>query len=114
MAETVESLVLLRCTSQLEIAFESDVDLAHYLNVEGYLKNDEHEAVINPSSVLTKREKSSILVRGIKNKIELNSNRYHELLRHLRLNARKYKDIVDILDTEYGKIARLIPINFYS
>ena len=104
MADEVESRVLRRCSSQLENAFESDSDLTHYLNSEGYLKDNDYEEIVNPNSTLSKRDKASILVKGVKNKVSLNANRYHEFLKHLRLNTRKYGDIVDILDSAYGKL----------
>jgi len=111
MGEEVESRVLLRCTSQLENALESDSDLAHYLNSEGYLKDDDYETVVNPTSALSRREKASLLVGGVKNKVALKPERYHDFVKHLRLNARKYGDIVSILDATYGKLARLASYN---
>ena len=104
MGEEVESRVLLRCTSQLENAFESDSDLAHHLNGEGYLKDDDYESVVNPSSLLSKREKASVLVGGIRNKVALKPERYHDFMKYLRLNPRKYGDIVSILDATYGTV----------
>ena len=103
MNDDVESLVLLDCTVQLENALEADTDLAHFLHKEGFLKDDDYEDVINPKSLLNRKEKASILVAGIKNKVTLNSQRYHVFLKHLRLFPRKYGDIVHILDASYGR-----------
>ena len=57
MSDSVESNVLLRSTSFLERAFESDSDLAHHLNKEGYLKDDDYDDVINPKTMLSGRKR---------------------------------------------------------
>ena len=106
MGDNLESTVLLVCTSQLEKAFESDRDLAHHLNKEGYVKDDEYNEVTDPKSIISKREKASILVSGIKKTVALNSQRYHDFLDYLRLSPRKYGDIVGILDNVYGEYCK--------
>ena len=80
---------------------KSDSDLAHHLNKEGYLKDDDYDDVINPKTNAMRKEKASILVAGIKNKVEQNPQRYHEFLKHLRLSPRKYGDVVDVLDKHF-------------
>ena len=103
MSDSVESNVLLRSTSLLERAFESESDLAHHLNKEGYLKDDDYDDVINPKTMLSRKENASILAGGIKNKVEQNPQRYHEFLKDLRLSPRKYGDVVDLLDKHFGE-----------
>ena len=106
MGENLESTVLVVCTGQLERAFECDRDLAHHLNKEGYVKDDEYNEVTDPKSMLSKREKASILVSGIKKTVALKSQRYHDFLDYLKLYPRKYGDIADILDNVYGEYCK--------
>ena len=106
MGENLESTVLVVCTGQLERAFECDRDLAHHLNKEGYVKDDEYNEVTDPKSMLSKREKASILVSGIKKTVALKSQRYHDFLDYLQLYPRKYGDIADILDNVYGEYCK--------
>ena len=57
MSNSVESNVLLHSTSLLERAFESNSDLAHHLNKEGYLKDNDYDDVINPKTIYRGRKR---------------------------------------------------------
>ncbi len=103
MSESKEYLALVGTTSQLEKAFESDTDLYHYLHLKGYIKDDHYNEVINPRSALSKKEKSSMVVSAIRQKVALNSQRYYVLLNYLRLNPRKYGDVVNLLEDTLSK-----------
>jgi len=103
MGDNIEYQVLLHLTSQLELEFEGDIDLAHFLNREGYIKDNDYSDVINPKSLLSRNNKSSILVSGIKHKVASYPERYYGLIDHLRSNSRKYGDIVNLLDVKFSE-----------
>ena len=53
----------------------------------------------------TEHQKAGALVTGIRNKVQLNPQGYHTLLKYLRARKRKkyYESIVKILDEEYSR-----------
>ena len=104
MAETTEYLTLLNCTGKLEIALQSDRELAQFLNKEGFITDEVYAGVSSTTSVQTAVQKAGTLVSCIKNKVKLNPKRYHKLVRHFHQNKRKYEDIMSILDEEYGRL----------
>ena len=104
MAESTEYLTLLNCTGKLEIALQSDRELAQFLNQEGFITDEVYTDVTNTTSVQTAVQKAGTLISCIKNKVKLNSSRYHRFVYYLRQNKRRYEDIVSILDKEYNKI----------
>ena len=106
MAETTEFLTLINCTGKLEIALQSDRELAQFLNSEGFITDEVYTDVSSATSMQTPLQKAGTLVACIKNKVKLNPKRYHTLVRHLRQNKRKYEDIVSILDEEYKRVMR--------
>ena len=104
MAETTEFLTLLNCTGKLEIALQSDRELAQFLNKEGFITDEVYADVSSTTSVQTSIQKAGTLIFHIKNKVKLNPKRYHKLVCHLRQNKRKYEDIVNILEEEYYRL----------
>ena len=104
MAETTEYLTLLNCTGKLEIALQSDRELAQFLNREGFITDEVYTDVTSATSMQTPLQKAGTLIVYIKNKVKLNSKRYHKLVRYLRQNKRKYEDIVNILEEEYNRV----------
>ena len=104
MAETTEYLTLINCTGKLETALQSDRELAQFLNQEGFITDEVYTDVTNTTSMQTPLQKAGTLIACIKNKVKLNSSRYHRFVYYLRQNKRRYEDIVSILDKEYNKI----------
>ena len=102
MGDADEYTVLLHLTSKLEQEFEGDTDLAHYLHEQGYIKDNDYSDIIDPKSLLSRRDKSSLLVSGIRQKVALYPRKYHDIVDYLRLNSRKYGDIVNLLDIKLG------------
>ena len=102
MAETT---TLINCTGHLETAMQSDRELAHFLNREGFITDEVYTEVSRATSMQTPLEKAGTLVACIKDKVKLNPKRYHTLVCHLRQNKRKYEDIVSILDEEYKRVS---------
>ena len=104
MAETTEFLTLINCTGKLEIALQSDRELAQFLNKEGFINDEVYTDVSSATSMQTPLQKAGTLVACIKNKVKLNPKRYHILVRHFRQNKRKYEDIMSILEEEYNTV----------
>ncbi len=98
-----ENRTIIHCTEQLEITLRSDRAILNFLNREGLIKPDVYEDVKNPKSLLSASEKAGLLVTEIKNKVSLNPENYHKLMRHFHQDRRMYGDIADILDKEYLK-----------
>ena len=101
MEESREYNTLVKCTRQLETALRGDRDIAHYLYEESFLKKDDYDDVIDPNSRLSRVDKAGVLVTAIKEKVELNHDNYHKLVKYFHSNRKKYEDIVKILDKEY-------------
>ncbi len=106
---------LVNCTTKLVIALHSDNLILNYLNREGFVKPNNYEEVNNPRSMLSPSEKAGLLVTGIKDKVELNPQNYHKLMRHFRVDRRMYGDIADILDKEYHRLEGEVhpPVEIY-
>ncbi len=95
-----EYKTILQCTEELEAALESDKAILNFLNREFFIKPSIYEDVNNPKSLLSASEKAGLLVTGIKNKVKLNPNNYHKLMRYFHQDRGMYGDI---LDKEYRK-----------
>ena len=98
MAESKEYSTIVKCRRKLEIALESDRDIAQFLLQQGFITQERCDEVINPKSNLTDADKASMLVTAIRNRVELNPRNYHKVVDHLRQNTKRYGDIVEILD----------------
>ena len=101
MAESKEYSTIIKCGRKLEIALESDKDIALFLLQQGFITQERYDEVINPKSFLTDADKASMLVTAIRNRVELNPRNYHKVVNHLRQNIIRYGDIVEILDQQY-------------
>ena len=106
MEESREYSTLIKCTRQLETALRGDRDITHYLHEEGFLKKDDYDDVIDPNSRLSRVDKAGVLVTAIKEKVELNPDNYHKLVKYFHSNMKKYEDIVKILDKEYETLGK--------
>ena len=102
MSDSEEYRTVVKCTKQLEIALQSDRDIAHFLHQEGFVTEEVYDDVLNPRSTLTDHQKAGKLVTAIRNKVELSAQDYHTFVNHLR-NNKINKTIVMILDEEYNK-----------
>ncbi len=94
-----EYRTIIHCTEELETALQSDRAILHFLEGEGFIEPNVYDDVTNPKSLLS----ASVLVTGIKKKVDLNPKNYHKLMRHFHQDRRMYGDIADILDKEYLK-----------
>ena len=101
MAESKEYSTIVKCRRKLEIALESDRDIAQFLLQQGFITQERYDEVINPKSSLTDADKVSMLVTAIRNRVELNPRNYHKVVDHLRQNIIRYRDIIEILDKQY-------------
>ena len=101
MAESKEYSTIVKCSRKLEIALKSDRDIAQFLHKQGLLITDDYDVISSPTSRLSPAEKSSILVTAIRDRVELHPRNYHVVVNYMRQNNTRYKDIIEILDTEY-------------
>ena len=102
MAESKECATLVKHIKELEIALSSDTDILHFLNKEGFIKDNVYDEVRDPKSTMSPAEKSYKVVNAIRNKVKLNPQSYHKLLHHFRQDRRSYGDIANILDNEFA------------
>ena len=104
MAESREYTTLLNCTEALEIELGQDRSVLLFLHREGLIPDEVFESVDDQKSVLSDREKSSMVVKGIKNKVKYTPNNYYKLLEYLQVDERRHGNIVNILDEEYERL----------
>ncbi len=98
----MEYTTLMNCADKLEIALHKDRDMTHFLHKSGLISEETYDSVSDPrSTTLNPREKASVLVQDIKDKVRLNPENYHILIQYLRENQWQYKDILDILSKKY-------------
>ena len=101
MTESKEYSTIVKCSRKLEIALKSDRGIAHFLHEEGLLKKDDYDVISSPTSRLSPAEKSNVLVGAIRDRVELHPRNYHVVVNYMRQNNTSYRDIIEILDTEY-------------
>ena len=101
MAESKEYSTIVKCSRKLEIALKSDRDIAQFLHEQGLLTTDDYDLVSSPTSRLSPAKKSSLLVTAIRDRVELHPRNYHVVVNYMHQNNTRYKDIIEILDTEY-------------
>ena len=94
--ETLEYKVILKCYKKLEVAFEGDRQIVHFLADEGIIAEEKREELLNTKSVASNLEKSGELVKYIKNKVYLNCENFHVLMSELK-RRKFYKDIYKAL-----------------
>ena len=109
MTDSKEYSTVVKCKRKLEIALESDRDIAQFLLQQGFITKERYDEVTNPKSNLTDTDKASMLVTAIRNRVELNPHNYHKLVDHLRQNIMRYGDIIKILDQEYHQTGNFQP-----
>ena len=92
----------MNCTDKLEIALRGDRAITHFLHTNGLITEETYDSVNDPrSKTLSPREKATLLVADIKDKVSLNPKNYHHFVGYFRENKRLYKDILHILSEEY-------------
>lgn len=102
MFDSEEYRTVVACAKQLEIALKSDRGIVYFLHQEGFITQEVHDDVLNPSSVLTDPQKAGKLVTAIRDKVNLYTQNYQIFMNHLR-KSKRYGNIVKILDMEYSK-----------
>ena len=101
MAESKEYSTIVKCSRKLEIALKSDRDIAQFLHEQGLLTKDDYDVISSPTSRLSPAEKSNTLVTAIRDRVELHPRNYHVVVNYMHQNNTRYKDIIEILGTEY-------------
>ena len=101
MAESKEYSTIVKCSRKLEIALKSDRDIAQFLHEQGLLTKDDYDVISSPMSKLSPAEKSNILVTAVRDRVELHPRNYHVVVNYMHQNNTRYKDIIEILGTEY-------------
>ena len=99
----MEYITLMDCTEQLEIALHEDRAVTHFLHTNGLITQGTYDSVNDPrSTTLSPQEKVCLLANDIRDKVCLNPENYHKLIRYFSENERQYKDILPILNEKYG------------
>ena len=101
MAESKEYSTIVKCSRKLEIALKSDRDIAQFLHEQGLLTKDDYDVISSPTSRLSPAEKSNTLVTAIRDRVELHPRNYRVVVNYMHQNNTRYKDIIEILGTEY-------------
>ena len=102
--QSVEFATLRSCKQKLELALESDRDIANFLGQKVFIQRHTYEEIDNPKSMLSSSEKAGLLVRGILNKVELNRKNYRVLMDYFSEDEEKYGDIIGILNEEFDRL----------
>ena len=80
MSDSPELLTVRNCTPELEVALKAlDRDLIHYLHIEGFFTDNAKE--LNPVPFLTDAEIAQQLVPRITNRVSLDPQSYHDLVK---------------------------------
>lgn len=109
MSQTMESRTIKKCTGQLVTALKQDIkESSHYLFKEGFISEDLYEEVLNPKSMMSDADKATKLMLQIRNCVDLESSKYHKLVNHWRQDKGLHDGIVQILDSEYFGIRKLL------
>ena len=102
MATTIEHSTVLDARNQLTIGFKWDMQtLASRFNSEGLISDGCHETVTNPKTRYDESEKSTLMVADIVNRINLNKENYHKMMKILSSNQLQNGDLIRILDNIY-------------
>ena len=102
----MEVKALKRCTPDLEAALKGlDPNLVHFLREEGFITDHMHEEILNRKSPFSDTNKASELVKWIKNRVEQDSESYHDLLRWLKDAGKFYRPIVKKLEAECAEVS---------
>ncbi len=103
MPDSVELKTIKKCTSALETALrEIDRDLVHFLNDEGFIRDEAHDTILNSSS-RSEASKAGELVTRIKTTVDLDPAKYHTLISWFKEKGASYQPIVNILEDEYRR-----------
>ena len=103
--DSSELRTLQECTPQLETALEGlDRRFVHFLQMEGFIRDDIADEIQNPKTSLTEAQKAREIVKWIKNRVRLDPPSYHVLLYGLNHSGHTYQPIVWILKTKYAML----------
>lgn len=98
--ESVESVVMLEHTYDLELAFKDNYGpILEDLNKAGLLKSDVYDAMKDPK--LGSREKASLIVNSIKEYVKIQPKNYHKFITILEKSERYFYDIIRKLKKTY-------------
>ena len=86
-----------KCFPLLELSFKQfNSNLMNFLVVEGFISDETRDSLRNKDEEVRARE----LVKWIRDRIEMESNSYHLLLRELKTYGRRYQPVVKSLEAE--------------
>lgn len=103
---SVEYTTLEKCTSQLKSALKSDIkEIAKFLFQEGFITIKFYEEVLEPNS--TSSVDADKLLLQVMRRVKLDPTVYYKFVNFLRLNQKKYDDLMDLVDAEYFGIKKL-------
>ena len=94
MSDSVESKVVQKCTSELEMALnEPETGFVHFLREKGFINENIADRILNPKASLDDDQKARTLVRMIKNRIKLDAMSYHTLLNEFKRRGAFYSQL---------------------
>ena len=104
---SAEFMTVEHCTVPLETALSDlERELVHFLCQNDFISDDVRDKVLNPVSVLSKKEKTVEVVRWIKKKVMRDPESYHVLMRKLQQGGRRYQPIIIKLEATRLQVAR--------
>ena len=65
-------------------------DIPHYLHANEFLTLENYDDVINPRCMLSESRKASVLVSGIRRRVEQSPTDFHKLVGYLKEEGDKY------------------------
>ena len=105
---SLEYATLGKCVTQLESALGFYFkEITIYLFGEGFIADELYMEFLEPQSTYSSAEKATKLVLQIMSRVSLEPVNYYKLINYLRLDKRKYGDIVEVLDAEYFGIRKV-------
>ena len=93
-----------RCKKWLEIALKGlDRNMVDFLYQNGFITDDVCDQVLNRVTLLSAADKAHELVKGIKNRVDLDKKSYFVLIDGLTQGGVLYQPVVNILTEEYQR-----------
>ena len=77
--------------------------MVHFLNSEGFISDEVHDAVLDPFSLLNEVQKAGKLVMGIKWRVKQDRGSYHKLVAKLKEFGKVYEPLLRALEAEHSR-----------
>ena len=102
--ESAEFRTVKKCAPLLQKALKGlESKVVYFLNEKGFITDDVMSQVLNVKTVLSVTDKTLMLVEGIKTRVDLDEDSYHELVHGFSQGGPHYAPIVKKLNEEYQR-----------